>query len=455
MNATNHMRTFLLAALVATAAVEACRSTPAPPPPAPVPLNDSATAALSWVQAHAAPFAPDDSVASAAERAAIFSLTSGARIIGVSELNEGTHELPYAIRRALFTLADSGVRALAIQASMADAMEVDRYVRGGSGDARRLLRNLNPDGSERIATRETIALVEAMRDWNRANPNKQIGFYGFEIPTAAPAVRFITTLPDSVLGAPLKSWLIQRYSCVAMNEGAQWGREGRASDSTFWSSCGPTAVQATDSIVALRRRMGPRNASDHAFAEQMARLIQHHVTIGLRRLPRHETVAEHILFLADMLGPDGRLMTWGGDVEMGRLTLDKTTVQSAVVLGQRLGARYRNIAFTFGDGAVRARVPNPNSRSPEPPGFSNARVLPPLPNTYEDVFIRATPDAYWLDLRALPTDLGGAWLKGPRNMRFVTEVYSPLRPDATQTVVEFPANFDGVLFVKHARPATP
>ena len=115
-----------------------------------------------------------------------------------------------------------------------------------------------------------------------------------------------------------------------------------------------------------------------------------------------------------------------------------------------------NVVFALlEDGVVRARVPNPNSRSMEPPGISNARVMPPLPNTYEDVFIRARADAYWLDMRSLPSDAGGAWLKGPRQMRFVTEAYSPARPEATETTVEFPTNFDGVLFVKHVRAASP
>ena len=71
-------------------------------------------------------------------------LAEGARVIGFSELSEGTHEFPYIIRRALFALAESShVRGLAIQAPMAEAMEVDRYVRTGVGDPEKLLRSLN------------------------------------------------------------------------------------------------------------------------------------------------------------------------------------------------------------------------------------------------------------------------------------------------------------------------
>src|SRR4029077_5033594 len=109
-------------------------------------------------------------------------------------------------------------RGLAIQGPMAEAMELDRYVRGGSGDALKLLRAL---GNWRWETREMRALVEAMRAWNRGKSRGlQVGFYGFEIPSAAHAVSVVTMLPDSVAGAPLKAWLVRQYACVAINEGA-------------------------------------------------------------------------------------------------------------------------------------------------------------------------------------------------------------------------------------------
>ena len=137
---TSAKSSLLIAALSLAAA---CRSAPpvqaAPPPP----LSDSATAALRWVEAQAAPFTITDSIANAGERARLLALVGDARIVGVSELTEGTRELPNVIRRMLFALADSaGFRGLAIQAPMAEAMEVDRYVRTGNGDLRRLLQPL-------------------------------------------------------------------------------------------------------------------------------------------------------------------------------------------------------------------------------------------------------------------------------------------------------------------------
>lgn len=380
-------------------------------------------------------------------------LAEGARVIGFSELSEGTHEFPYIIRRALFALAESShVRGLAIQAPMAEAMEVDRYVRTGVGDPEKLLRSLN---SWRWETHEMRALVEAIRAWNRGRaPNDQIGFYGFEIPSAAHAVSVVSSLSESVTGASLKAWIAHKYSCVAVNEGAHFGLEGRAADSAYWNACAPATKVVVDSIVALRRRINASSpaAPQVAFAEQMARLVEHHVRTGLRHLPRQELNAEHVLYLADLAGPDAKLIMWGGDAEVGRITLDKKIIQTGTALGEKLGSRYRPIAFAFGDGTLRAREAS-RDRGGNPSGLTDLYVGRPQADTYEDVFYRAGRNGFWLDMRSLPKDMGGNWLRGPRPMRLIIEVYSAMAPDLFQTPVELPKNFDAVVFVEHTTAA--
>ncbi|MGH7620697.1 MAG: erythromycin esterase family protein [Gemmatimonadaceae bacterium] len=452
------MRTSPLVLVLGSFAIAAiaCHHAPPPPPPPPRTLGDSAAAALRWVDAHAAPFDLADSVASSAERSQLATLAGSARVFGFSELSEGSHEFPYIVRRTVLGLAASGrARGLAIQAPMPEAMEVDRYVRGGPGDPIKLLRTL---GNWRWETHEMRALVEALRAWNAGKPREQqVGFYGFEIPTAEHAVQVVTSLPDPVVGAPLKVWLARQYSCVALDEGAHWGLEGRTADSSYWNACGPETSAALDSIVALRRRVSPssRSAADVEFAEEMARLIQHHVRTGLRHLKREDLDAEHVLYLADLTGPDGMLVLWGGDVEMGRLTLEKTTVQTGLALGARLGDRYRNVAFAFGTGILRARAAGLGGQrgGGGVPDLSDVTIMPPLPDTYEEVFERAPPAAYWLDLRSLPKDIAGAWLRGPRSMRLITELYLPRAPEASQTPAEFPNYFDAVVFARHVTAA--
>jgi erythromycin esterase len=445
------------AAMFAAAVFAACHSAPPLPPPPPVPLSDSAAAAVRWVEAHAAPFAIADSVASSDERAKVAALVGDARVIGFSELTEGTTQFTNIIRRTLFGLAEtSNVRGLAIQASMPEAMEVDRYVRTGVGDPKRLLHTL---GDWRWESHEMQALVAALRAYNTGkSADQQIGFYGFEIPTAAHAVSVITGLRDSVTGPKLGQWLKTQYNCVAADEGAHWGLEGRVADSSYWNGCRPLVGEGLDSIIALRKRLGPSSpvAGNVAFAEEMARLVQHHVTVGLQRLPRQELNAEHVIYLANSLGRNAKLMLWGGDVEMGRLTLAPNTIQTAEVLGKKLGEKYRNVAFAVGDGEVHARRPgNGRTGSSQPSGLTNVKLRLPAHETFEDVFRRVAPDAYWLDMRALPSDAAGGWLRGPRPARLVIDTYAPEIPELFMTPLEFPKFFDAVVFVKHVTPAHP
>lgn len=441
---------------LSVAAVAACAKSAPPPPPAPVALSDSAASALRWVQAHALAIPASDSVESAEDRARAAAIAGDARIIGVSELTEGTHEFPILIRRLLFALADNaGVKGLAVQAPMPETMDLDRYVRTGIGDPRRLLRAL---GSGQWETQEMRGLVEAIRGWNRAHgADKQLGFYGFEIPTAQHAVHVITTLPDSEMGAALNAWLRRDYACVAQDEAAHWGLEGRAADSTFWNRCRGASSAALDSVTARLHAVaaGSRAAADLAFAQQMADLVKHHVDVGLRHLPRHEGVAAHTMYLADRLGANAKLLVWGGDVEIGRINLQGKVPQMGLALGQQLGERYRPIGFAIGNGRIRARQPSFNRQTgaTEEGKYSDVDVLPPRPGSYEDVLARADVGAYWLDARALPSDSAGAWLRGPHAIRLISDVYVPQLAESFETPIELPKDYDAILFVRTVTPA--
>jgi erythromycin esterase-like protein len=87
------------------------------------------------------------------------------------------------------------------------------------------------------------------------------------------------------------------------------------------------------------------------------------------------------------------------------------------------------------------------------PGLSDVRVARPLKDTYEYVFTRAGRAGFWLDMRALPKDIGGEWLRGPRPLRVVTEVYAANAPELFQSPMEFPKYFDAVVFVNRTTAA--
>ena len=79
-----------------------------------------------------------------------------------------------------------------------------------------------------------------------------------------PTAYFIATRPEErrelwLFLITIPFWtnlLIRTFAILEIirNEGAQWGREGRAADSTFWASCGPETTAAMDSVIALHQR---------------------------------------------------------------------------------------------------------------------------------------------------------------------------------------------------------
>src|SRR5690242_13579212 len=258
---------------VALAVAGACHTKAPEVVPPPRPLSDSAAAALRWVDLRGIPTAILDSTRSPADRAAFLDFVGNARILGVSELVEGTHQFGTLIQQMLATLSTQGFRGIAVQAPMAEAMELDRYVRTGVGDPRRWLRSL---GSAHWNTQELLSLVEWIRNYDRDHARgEQIGFYGFELPSAGHALAVVTTLPDTIIGAPLNAWLRKEIQRVATGESAAWGRDGPASDSTFWNRCRGSTAAIVDSLAAARARLGtsrPSAVASVVFAEQMARL---------------------------------------------------------------------------------------------------------------------------------------------------------------------------------------
>jgi erythromycin esterase len=186
----------LVLAAVAVSGAAACSHPVTPPALPPAPLDDSGAAAVRWVDQHAVPLTPTDSGPVTVDRAALRALVGDARVLGVSELAEGTREFPRLVRTIVTVLAeDAGLRGIMIQAPGMEALEIDRYVRGGPGDAPRLLRML---GAAHWQTRDMAEFVDWLRQFNRGRSGaEQVGFYGFEIPNALHAIQVVNALADT------------------------------------------------------------------------------------------------------------------------------------------------------------------------------------------------------------------------------------------------------------------
>src|SRR5436305_9262292 len=137
------------------------------------------------------------------------------QIVLIGEASHGTHDF-YATRADLTRrlIDEKGFRSLALEADWPDALRVHRYVQGSGGDA-------NADAAlgdfkrfPQWMWRNTVVLefVEWLRQWNRAHPNSQAGFYGMDLYSLHSSIAEVLRYLDEVDPAAARR-ARQRYAC--------------------------------------------------------------------------------------------------------------------------------------------------------------------------------------------------------------------------------------------------
>src|SRR6266702_5472333 len=94
----------------------------------------------SWVAHHATPLATVDPAAALDDLAPLGRSVGGARIVGSGESAHGAaEELELKLRVLRFLVEERGFRSVAWEEDWATGQRIDRYIRGGAGDADQLV----------------------------------------------------------------------------------------------------------------------------------------------------------------------------------------------------------------------------------------------------------------------------------------------------------------------------
>ena len=101
-----------------------------------------------------------------------------ARVVGLGESTHGTREFFQAKHRLLaYLVRERGFRVFAIEANQVAVRRVDAYVQGGPGTAEDAMRVMFRVWN----TEEMRALVEWLRGWNAAHPDRRVRFVGYDM----------------------------------------------------------------------------------------------------------------------------------------------------------------------------------------------------------------------------------------------------------------------------------
>ncbi|MGX1763518.1 erythromycin esterase family protein, partial [Streptomyces lydicus] len=137
-----------------------------------------------WLAAHARPISDTAPGYTGPDLAALLDRLGAATVVGLGESTRFSRQI-YGLQERIFRalVQRHGFRALAIQDSARSGERWDAYVRAGAGDPETVLA-----GSWRPwRTAETVAALEWIRAYNKANPDDQVRIFGIEPPRAEPA----------------------------------------------------------------------------------------------------------------------------------------------------------------------------------------------------------------------------------------------------------------------------
>ena len=351
-----------------------------------------------------------------------------ARYVLLGEATHGTAEF-YNWRRTISQrlIREKGFSLIAVEGDWPDCYRVNRYVKGMSDagqNARAVLHNFQRWPTWMWANQEVAALMEWLRDHNRALPAaRQVGFYGLDVYSLWESMSAVAEYIERVDGSAAAA-VRQAFECFEpysydVNEYAR---------ATAWvsNSCEDEVVE----MLRKLREQAPRyEGDDHeAFfnAEQNA-LVAKNAEEYYRTMVRGDSpswnvrdkhMVETLNRLMEHHGPESKSIVWAHNIHIGDARYTDMAADGMVNIGQLVREQHAEdgvvlIGFSSYRGSVVA--------GDEWGASMRTMAVPPgRPGSWEDVLHRAAPSDRLLVFD--PADSSPLLLE-PRGHRAIGVVY--------------------------------
>jgi erythromycin esterase len=380
---------------------------------------------VAWVRDNAVPLSTCEPDADFSDLARLKELIGSVRAVGAGEATHGTHEF-FQFKHRLFRylVTEMGFTSIAFESSLERATLLDRYVKTGEGDPRRLLTNL---GFWVYDTEEVLALIEWMRGYNADTINHQkLSFMGFDIQfpqyAICSALEYLGRLDTGFVARSRAEFAgISEGTCMDTNRLAAIG--DTITIDTFRKRCADLSESETmrigsaiDAIINQLEQSKPEliaisTVDEWEWAHQFALVAKQAHEMFILEQPGHnpdspdidnvrdEAMASNIKWLISRQPNGSKMMLWGHN---GHIAREMPNFDNGIrAMGQRLaeefGTSYFSIGFSFDQGSFQSR----DFSSDDGP-LRNFTVGAAMPHGIDAVFARAGLNSFLCDTRRLP-----------------------------------------------------
>ncbi|WP_050433862.1 erythromycin esterase family protein [Chondromyces crocatus] len=416
------------------------------------PLDQAAPAeVVSWIQQQAMPLGGTEAGRGLADMAPIKAMVGNARVVSLGEATHGTREF-FALKHRMLELlvTELGFTVFAIEGSSPASLAVNEYVLTGKGDPVKALQGLE---FWTWNTEEMLALVRWMRRYNENPAHKQkLRFHGFDLEDPQQAVH------------ALLSHLRKVDRPLAQEVSAQLRPLDNEHDVERYPQRGDTVMRATRAAIVrvaeqldrerptYERRAG---AAAWKLARHHARLLQR--TEAMLADPRggaalrEQGMAENVLSLLDLEGPDAKAVLWSHNVHAQRGG-QEAYPSMGEHLHRTLGAEHVVFGFGFNQGSFLAVELNPVTGN----RLRDFTVGPGDVGTLDATLAKGGVPLFALDLRRAPADgLVGGWLDAALGTRSIGSVYRESSPASSFRRSAPRGALDALLFVERTTATRP
>lgn len=376
----------------------------------------TAEAARTWMRERAIPLATVEAEHGFADLEPLRPIVGDARIVALGEATHGSREFFQLKHRMLeFLVSELGFDIFAMEATLPEAMDVNRYVLTGQGDPARALAGMYFWVWD---TEEVLELIRWMRRYNE-DPRHQrmVKFYGFDMQFMPRAARitldYLRRVDTAAAPAALEP-LADPF--LARDVSSRWPRERRQA---LLASIRELAVQMDERQDEYAART---SAGEWDLARRHVHVLQQALemmTAARGGLVRDSAMAANVAWMLEREGPGSKAVLWAHNLHIA--------TQPGLLgwhLRRRFGDGLRVFGFSFDQGGFQARDAMVD-------GTLRAWQVGPAPEGTVDAQLAAAGlgIAAW-DLREVPdTGLVASWFDAPRATRSVGSGYTDRTPE--------------------------
>ena len=360
------------------------------------------------------------------------SIFNKVRIFGFGEATHGTKEF-FNLKFKFFKylVKNQGVRNFAIEASYANCIAINNYIKGQKNDPKELLKNI---GFWIWNTQEVLELIEWMKKYNVDKiQSNQINFYGIDIMDCSNSAKIISEHLTENLYENKTQYLdilsfytiknntkylnknILKNHLIVMNELKEILKSSEAKNKELYISLQNSIIQYINFRIDYRQEI------------------------------RDKEMSENINQILHFNGNESKIFIWAHNFHIKKNNITYTNdFAMGHFLKEKYGNEYYSLGFDFATGAF-------NAYSIKNKKIEIFSITEPMTKTSSKLFNESSFDSFFLDFNSISKiDILNNYITSKVNYRGIGSTYNPKMVENEK----LKDAYDGIIFVKQTQAST-